>query len=127
MANYNRRKKPESYALSPPQLLRNHIKTTSSVQSQDFSESRLSSLKQILHSIYAKILDDPMMKVLSNDNISSEFITTRVNEIFYECIENEREAYYSNLFEKYLNENLSLRDELLQVFISFFLLMLSFS
>lgn len=121
MNTYGRRKKPESAAitLSPPQLLK---KSASNFNlTSDYPETRLSSLKQALNLVYKKIIEDPMLKVLSSDNTSSEFVNARVNEIFHETIENERESYYSSLLEKYFNENLNLRDEFLQVFFVLFI------
>lgn len=122
MTHNNRRKKPESCVLSPPQLLKNPAKSL-----EFTAESRLSSLKQTLHAVYTKILEDPMTKVLSNDHTSCEFVTARVNEIFNESIDNEREHYYSSLFEKYLQENLELRDQLLEVLLSFIKILFIFT
>jgi hypothetical protein len=97
---------------SPPQLLKKSMKPPF-----DFHESRLSSLRQVLQSIFTRLLEDPMLKILSSDKLSSEFVNSRVNEIFTEVIDNEREGYYSSLFEKYARENLSLREEFMHVFL----------
>ena len=91
---------------TPPQLLKSSF---------DFQEARLASLKPVIQSIFSKIKDDPMLKVLSSDKLSSEYVSSRVNEIFTEVIENERESFYSQLFEKYARENLSLREEFMHV------------
>ena len=109
--------KPHLLTPSPPPL-KHPLKLNQQIL-YDFHEDRTNSIKTALRSIFKKLIEDPMLKLISSDkNIASEFVNSRINEIFSEIIENDREDYYSSLFEKYAQENLNLKDEYIKVLLN---------
>lgn len=112
---FNHYDRKQTVGSSPPQLLR----STSFSLPPDLQTSRLSSLKSTIHSLLSRIHEDPMLKLLSSERLSPEVLDARVNELFSEVIENEREAFYSGLLDKANKEILSLKEQLLHVLINF--------
>lgn len=66
-----------------------------------FQDVRFETLKESLKGIYKRLLDDEILKVMREDHSSSDFINERIEEIFNEVIDNDREELLNKLAEKY--------------------------
>lgn len=66
-----------------------------------FHEARFETLKESLKGIYKRLLDDEILKVMREDHSSSDFINERIEEIFNEVIDNDREELLNKFAEKY--------------------------
>ena len=61
--------------------------------------NRLLSLKEAIYQVYDRLISDDILQMLSNTPLSQSHIPERVQEIFSEVIENDREAYIEILLE----------------------------
>lgn len=79
-----------------------------------FTDFRQENLRETLRQIFKRLIDDEVLKIMQEDNSSSEFINARVNEIFSEFINNDREELLTKLSDKYnqlKEENMYLIEE----------------